>query len=109
MAMSSFDEIDREIDKEMGWDRGGKKAPNNSVRRKPDYWTAILNTARATSPLWRAFKAVLRPIFKVVFYPLVSPLSYSKHFNVHGDMVVVKRSMACASPMALSRARCSRR
>ncbi len=91
--MSSFDDIDREIDHEMGWDRGAKKPPNHSIRRRPDYWQAILNTARATSPIWRAGKNILRPITKIVFFPIISPLSYSKHFNVHGDMVVVKRSI----------------
>jgi pimeloyl-ACP methyl ester carboxylesterase len=89
--MSSYDDLDREIDREMGWDKGGKPA-NNSIRRRPDYWQALLRTARVSSPLFRPVKAAARAFAKVAFFPVVSPLGYAKHFNVHGDMVIVKRS-----------------
>jgi len=94
--MSSYDDMDKEIDREMGWDRGepgsGKK-PSGSIRRRPDYWQTILRTAGATSPLGRAVRSTWRGICKVVFFPIISPLGYSKRFNVQGDMLVVKRSV----------------
>lgn len=89
--MGYYDELDHEIDKEMGWHRGGKPP---SPRRSPDYWLAILRTAKATSsPLWRIIGKFLRGIAKIAFFPIISPLGYTKHFNVHGDMVIVKRSL----------------
>jgi pimeloyl-ACP methyl ester carboxylesterase len=94
--MSSYDELDREIDREMGWDRGEPGGPtykNGSIRRRPDYWQALLKSAGPTSPLGRAVSTAWRAVSKVVFFPIISPLGYSKKFNVQGDMVLVKRSL----------------
>ena len=89
--MGNYDELDDEIDREMGWKSGLK---SDSPRRRPDYWQALLRTAKAsTSPFWHGFTHVARAVGKVVFFPLISPLSYSRRFNVHGDMMIVKRSL----------------
>ncbi len=88
--MSSFDELDQEIDHEMGWSKGKKKP--GSARRRPGYWQALLLTARVSSPLWRGVKAVCRPIAKVLLFPIISPMGYSKRFNDYGDIMIVKRS-----------------
>jgi pimeloyl-ACP methyl ester carboxylesterase len=74
----------------MGWDRGEPRT--GSIRRRPDYWQALLRTAGATSPLGRAVRSVTRAVCKVVFFPVISPLGYSKRFDVHGDIIIVKRS-----------------
>ena len=74
----------------MGWSKGKNKP--GSARRRPGYWQALLLTARVSSPLWRGVKAICRPIAKVLFFPIISPLGYSKRFNDYGDMMIVKRS-----------------
>jgi pimeloyl-ACP methyl ester carboxylesterase len=102
--MGYYDELDKEIDQEMGW-RGGKKGGAGSggvggdgkksilPRRGPDYWQALLRTAKATSnPIWWMASRFARALAKVAFYPLISPLGYSKRFNLQGDMMIVKRS-----------------
>jgi len=93
--MGYYDELDDEIDVEMGWKARGKEGTGvNSPRRKPDYWQALLRTAKAsTSPFWRGFTRITRAIAKVVFFPIISPMGYAKRFNVHGDMVIVKKSI----------------
>jgi pimeloyl-ACP methyl ester carboxylesterase len=87
--MSSFDSIDQEVDEDMGW---AKKGAKRKMRRGPDYWQAVVRAMRVSSPLWRVFKRLTRPVLKVVFFPIISPLGYTKRFNMHGDMVLVKRS-----------------
>jgi pimeloyl-ACP methyl ester carboxylesterase len=89
-TMGQYDEEDYAIDKEMGWDKG-KKPP--SPRRSADYWHALLRTARASSPVFRAFGTLGRAIASVVFFPVISPLAYSRRFNPTGDMIVVKRPL----------------
>lgn len=42
--------------------------------------------------LWQAVKLTGRAVRRVVFFPLISPLGYSKRFNVTGDVVVMKRA-----------------
>jgi hypothetical protein len=95
--MDEYDqkELDEEIDLEMGWSqrKPGEKR-GDSPRRNPAYWQALLHTAKVTSsPVWRAIGKVMRGIRSVAFFPLISPLGYSKHFDVNGDMVIVKRSL----------------
>ncbi len=91
--MGYYDELDEEIDREMGWRRGGKTG-KDSPRRRPDYWQALLRTAKASSsPVWRLGAKCARAVGKVAFFPVISPLGYTKHFTVHGDMVVIKRSL----------------
>lgn len=87
--MAYYDELDQEIDKEMGWTAGRKY----KLKRGPDYWHALLKTAKASSPLFRFVGKILRAISKVVFFPIISPLGYSRRFNAHGDVIVVKRSL----------------
>jgi pimeloyl-ACP methyl ester carboxylesterase len=80
----------------MGWDRGepgGGGGRKGSIRRRPDYWQAILRSAGPTSPVGRAIGTTWRAISKIVFFPIISPLGYSKRFNVQGDMVIMKRSL----------------
>ena len=95
--MSQYDEldheIDQEIDRDMGWsrDKDGKKR-NRQPRRSANYWHALLGAARKTNPLFRPLVRLLRAILKIVFFPLISPLGYSKSFNVQGDILIVKRS-----------------
>jgi pimeloyl-ACP methyl ester carboxylesterase len=99
--MGYYDELDQEIDKEMGWSRKGKKGAGAAggggkgvmPRRGPDYWQALLRTAKATSnPLWWVISRVARAAGKVAFYPLISPLGYARRFTLEGDMMVVRRS-----------------
>jgi hypothetical protein len=92
--MSEYDELDEEIDREMGWHRGGKKrVPRRSAG--PSYWEALRQMARgAARPLWRLGMKILRGLAKVAFFPVISPLGYTKHFDVHGDMMIVKRPLA---------------
>ncbi|HVT79884.1 MAG TPA: alpha/beta fold hydrolase, partial [Phycisphaerae bacterium] len=87
--MSYYDELDHEIDKEMGWTKGRKY----NLKRGPDYWAAILKTAKASSPFFRILGRAVRGIAKVVFFPIISPLGYSRRFNAMGDVIVVKRSI----------------
>ena len=91
--MGHYDELDHEIDQEMGW-ADGKKRPRSKARagRGAEYWQAILRTARASSPIWWLIGNIFHGISKVVFFPIISPLGYAKHFNVEGDMVVIRRS-----------------
>jgi len=84
-----YDEIDHDIDKDMGWTQGRRKP---SPRRGPDYWQALLRTARASSPLWRGLRNLSRSLGKVFLFPIISPLGYTKHFDINGDMMIVKRS-----------------
>ena len=93
--MGYYDELDKEIDEEMGWKRPGKKrdAKAGSPRRRPDYWQALLRTAKASSnPLWHMLWRIARTLGKVAFYPMISPLGYARRFNLEGDMMIVKRS-----------------
>jgi pimeloyl-ACP methyl ester carboxylesterase len=95
--MGYYDELDKEIDDEMGWAKPGRKRPagdkSNSPRRRPDYWQALLRTAKATSnPIWQVVWRILRAVGKVAFYPMISPLGYAKRFNLEGDMMILKRS-----------------
>jgi pimeloyl-ACP methyl ester carboxylesterase len=87
--MAYYDELDQEIDKEMGWTKGRKY----KLKRGPDYWHALLKTAQASSPLFRFIGKIFRSIAKIVFFPIISPLGYSRKFNANGDAVIVKRSI----------------
>jgi pimeloyl-ACP methyl ester carboxylesterase len=92
--MGYYDELDEEIDHEMGWRRGGKK---KRVPREegPDRWDAVLRGVKAAlQPFWRLGAAVCRGLARAALFPIISPLGYSKHFNMHGDMIIVKRSLA---------------
>jgi pimeloyl-ACP methyl ester carboxylesterase len=90
--MGYYDELDDEIDREMGWKSGDRKI--NSPRRRPDYWQALLRTAKAsTSPFWRTFSSVARAVGKVAFFPIISPMGYTRRFNAQGDMIVVKKTI----------------
>ena len=89
--MGYYEQLDDEIDREMGWKSGDK---STSPRRRPDYWLALLRTAKAsTSPFWRVFKRIARAVGKVVFFPIISPMGYSQRFDIQGDVIVMKRSL----------------
>jgi pimeloyl-ACP methyl ester carboxylesterase len=92
--MSQFDDVDLEIDHDMGWDRGDRAgARHRNPRRSPGYWQALLGAARKTHPLFHALGVAARVIGKVVFFPLISPMGYTKRFDINGDMIVYKRSL----------------
>lgn len=89
--MGYYDELDHEIDQEMGW-TDGKRRPKGtpSPRRGAEYWQKLLRTA--SSPLRRIFGRAFHLAGKVIFFPIISPLGYAKRFDVQGDMVVIRRS-----------------
>ncbi len=87
--MGYYDELDQEIDKEMGWSKGRKY----KLKRGPDYWHRLLKTAKASSPLFRFLGKLARAASKVIFFPIISPLGYSRRLNANGDAVIVKRSI----------------
>jgi pimeloyl-ACP methyl ester carboxylesterase len=90
--MGYYDELDQEIDQEMGWRRGGKK---RVPRKGPDRWQALRRGAKAVlRPLGKLAGMMFRGLASVALFPIISPLGYTKHFNVHGDMIIVKRSLA---------------
>jgi pimeloyl-ACP methyl ester carboxylesterase len=90
--MGYYEQLDEEIDKEMGW-TDGKSGP-----RRPGNVSAftllqlLLRRIRLPRPVANALGSLGRGFAKVAFFPLISPLGYSKSFNVEGDMMVVKRS-----------------
>jgi len=91
--MGYYDELDDEIDREMGWKRG-KRGGKDSPRRDPAYWQAILKTAHiVSSPIWRFFGSLRRGTFKVIFFPILAPHSFIKRTTTSGEVVVVKRSL----------------
>lgn len=82
------DELDFEIDRDMGW-ASDKDKPN--LRRSPGYWQRLLHTTRKTSPLMQFVGRIIRGICKVVFFPIISPLAVKKRYDVSGDLVIEKR------------------
>ncbi len=96
--MSEHDDLDAEIDRDMGWHRGEsariRKRGDDGPRRKAAYWQALVAAARATSPLFNTLGRSLRTLAHVAFFPLISPLGHSKRFDIHGDAILVQRSLA---------------
>lgn len=89
--MTSHDEMDEEIDRDMGWVAGSAKpARAHSPRR--NILAHLLKALRLFSPVYRLLAAAGRRIRKVALFPLISPLGYSKNFDAGGDMVVLKRT-----------------
>ena len=87
--MSEHEDIDEEIDYDMGWSDGkrgkaGKKKGPGFRERLKERWYRL-------RPFWQPFATCLRITKNFVFFPLISPMGYTKRFNIHGDMVVVKR------------------
>jgi pimeloyl-ACP methyl ester carboxylesterase len=92
--MGYYEELDDEIDQEMGWADKIKKGAARR-RRAGDTTSFIQHFAksiRLPQPLSRAVKWMTRGAARLLFFPLISPFSYSKSFNLEGDMLVVKRS-----------------
>src|ERR1035437_4725714 len=85
-------ELEREIDEEMGWTADLKKKKNRALHEASLNPAAALITHLKLPTLGKGVKRVLRGLGKVVFFPLISPLGYSKSFNIEGDLVIVKRS-----------------
>ena len=80
--------LDEEIDRELGWTDGSAKP-----RRSAAYWQRLLGGMSHTS---RAGQFVGRMVrrFRVFFlFPLVSPLSAHRSYDVNGNLTVVKRSV----------------
>ena len=84
-----------EIDQEMGWANEIKK-DRPAKRGTTILALAIIALSQgppSSSPSPMPFPSPCRLLStKPLFFPLISPLSYSKSFNVEGDMMVVKRS-----------------
>ena len=87
--MTEFNDIDEEIDYDMGWSDG--KRGKSRKKKGPSFRDRLKERWFRLRPYWQPFATVLRAIRKCVFFPIISPLAYSKRFNIHGDMVVVKR------------------
>ena len=93
--MTQFDEIDEEVDRDMGWDRlrgakGGKKGRPKESRLK----LLFRKLWQAFAPVRRFLANILRRISRVAFFPIVSPLSYSRYFAADSDdETVVTRSL----------------
>jgi pimeloyl-ACP methyl ester carboxylesterase len=90
--MGYYDELDAEIDQEMGWSDGAKKV----ARQSPPALLLVqllLKKIRFPRRVVNLFKAITRRVAKIAFFPIISPLSYSRNFNLEGDMMVVKRSL----------------
>ncbi len=90
--MTQYDEIDEEIDRDMGWaDKVRRSAAKRPPRKNP--FAPLMEALKVFSPLYRALATIGRGFRRIAFFPIISPLSYSKNFNSGGDMVVVKRSI----------------
>jgi pimeloyl-ACP methyl ester carboxylesterase len=77
--MGYFEELDKEVARDMGLEA------QEEARR----------ARRATGlrfRTWQFLKLLGRGLRRVAFFPIISPLSYSKRFNVSGDLVVHKRA-----------------
>jgi pimeloyl-ACP methyl ester carboxylesterase len=88
--MTEFDEIDDEIDRDMGW-ADGKSGKVRKKSRGPTFRERLAARWQRASWLWQPFAKLLQAVRRVVFFPIISPLGYTKNFNIHGDMMVVKR------------------
>ena len=73
--MSHYDDIDREIDRDLGI-----KQPGTQLR-----------PFRFLKPARVAVGKILRPVCKVVFFPVLSPLGPVKMFDENGVIVTRKR------------------
>ncbi len=87
--MTEFNDIDEEIDYDMGWSDG--KRGKARKKKGPGFRERLKERWYRLRPYWQPFATVLRAIKNFVFFPLISPLGYTKRFTIHGDMVVVKR------------------
>jgi pimeloyl-ACP methyl ester carboxylesterase len=77
--MGYFEELDKEVARDMGLEalEEAKKARRaNGLRFRT----------------WQFIKLIARGVRRVTFFPLISPLGYSKRFNVSGDLVIHKRA-----------------
>jgi pimeloyl-ACP methyl ester carboxylesterase len=87
--MTEFDDIDDEIDHDMGWSDG--KRGKTRKKKGPSFRERLKERWYRLRPFWQPFATVLRVTRNFVFFPIISPMGYSKKFNIHGDMVVMKR------------------
>ncbi len=87
----SFEEIDREVDLDMGWHKGQVAAAR--PKRSPPYVKALHWLKQKGNAFLLALGHGLRAVARVVFFPVISPLGYTKRFDIHGDMIVIKRSL----------------
>ncbi|MGN6369087.1 MAG: alpha/beta hydrolase [Phycisphaerae bacterium] len=87
--MSEFDDIDEEIDYDMGWSDG--KRGKGRKKKGPGFRERLKERWYRLQPYWQPFATALRMVRRCVFFPIISPMGYAKRFNIHGDMVVVKR------------------
>jgi pimeloyl-ACP methyl ester carboxylesterase len=74
--MSHYDDIDREIDRDLG------------IRKAGAGWHPL----RPFNKIFRLAWKLLRPVAKVLFFPTFSPLGTAKHYDGNGDVVIRKRT-----------------
>ncbi len=93
--MGYYNDLDQEIDQEMGWRSGKKKrltpVSGENPPEKTSFSQILTRIGRVTTPLWRWAGNLVRGFGKILFFPIISPLSYSKRFNAEGDLVVIRR------------------
>jgi pimeloyl-ACP methyl ester carboxylesterase len=92
--MTQYDEIDEEVDRDMGWDQlRGQPAGTTKKRPKKSPLLALLHQLwQACAPLRRSIATITRGFRRIAFFPIVSPLSYSRYFDGNGNHIT-KRAL----------------
>ncbi len=91
--MTQHDEIDEEIDRDMGWtEQSGQPRPVGAGEPPPLQSSALKIVSAILAYPIRVFAAATRTIRRVALFPVISPLGYSKNFDAAGDVVHVKRT-----------------
>jgi pimeloyl-ACP methyl ester carboxylesterase len=93
--MTLHDDIDEEVDRDMGWDRL-PGAPKTRQRRRaslgPKVYAVAARLWQAVAPLRRFLADIARRLAKVAFFPLIGPFNYSRTSD-GSDTILVKRSL----------------
>jgi pimeloyl-ACP methyl ester carboxylesterase len=85
--------LDHEIDKDLGWADDSTKPKPKKARRSRDYWQKIAWGFSPATPFGQFIRKVSKGFTNVVFFPVFSPFSHRKEFDIDGKMTVVKRSI----------------
>jgi pimeloyl-ACP methyl ester carboxylesterase len=89
--MALHNDIDEEVDRDMGWDRlKGAKGPRKTPK-KSRVLAALATAWQALAPLRHWGMQVGRRISRVAFFPVVTPFAYTRNFD-SGEMMLAKRS-----------------